>query len=78
MNFSTPMTDSVFITELSKQHMMPLPIYQVALQYYYAAVAQGNFNKDAASVLKAIEKNANIKRGYVIVLYLMAIICKFL
>ena len=43
--------------------MMPLPIYQVALQYYYAAVAQGHFNKDAASVLKAIENNANIKRN---------------
>ena len=63
MNFSTPIKDSTFITELSKKHMMPLPIYQVALQYYYAAVAQGNYNKDAASVLKAIEKNANIKRN---------------
>ena len=62
MNFSTPLKDSTFITDLSKKYMMPLPIYQVALQYYYAAVAQGHTNKDAASVLKAIEKNANIKR----------------
>ena len=62
MNFSTPLKDSAFITDLSKKYMMPLPIYQVALQYYYAAVAQGHTNKDAASVLKAIEKNANIKR----------------
>ena len=63
MNFSTPIKDSAFITDLSKKYMMPLPIYQVALQYYYAAVAQGHFNKDAASVLKAIENNANIKRN---------------
>ena len=62
MNFSTPLKDSAFITDLSKKYMMPLPIYQVALQYYYAAVAQGHANKDAASVLKAIENNANIKR----------------
>ena len=63
MNFSTPIKDSAFITDLSKKFMMPLPIYQVALQYYYAAIAQGHFNKDAASVLKAIENNANIKRN---------------
>ena len=62
MNFSTAIKDSAFITDLSKKYMMPLPIYQVALQYYYAAVAQGHFNKDASSVLKAIENNANIKR----------------
>ena len=63
MNFSTPIKDSAFITDLSKKFMMPLPIYQVALQYYYAAISQGHFNKDAASVLKAIENNANIKRN---------------
>ena len=63
MNFSTPLKDSTFITDLSKKYMMPLPIYQVALQYYYAAIAQGNFSKDAASVLKAIEINANVKRN---------------
>ena len=63
MNFSTPLKDSTFITDLSKKYMMPLPIYQVALQYYYAAIAQGNFSKDASSVLKAIEINANVKRN---------------
>jgi 3-hydroxyisobutyrate dehydrogenase-like beta-hydroxyacid dehydrogenase len=62
MNFSTPIKDSSFITSLSKKHMVPLPIYQVALQYYYAAVAQGHFDKDAASVLKVLERNANLKR----------------
>ena len=62
MNFSTPIKDSSFITSLSKKHMVPLPIYQVALQYYYAAVAQGHFDKDAASVLKVLERNANVKR----------------
>ena len=63
MNFSTPLKDSTFITDLSKKYMMPLPIYQVALQYNYAAIAQGNFSKDASSVLKAIEINANVKRN---------------
>jgi|TARA_B110000971_G_scaffold1819_1_gene2058 putative dehydrogenase len=62
MNFSTPIKDSTFITDLSKKYMVPLPIYQVALQYYYAAVAQGHFDKDAASILKVLEKNANISR----------------
>jgi len=62
MNFSTSIKDSSFITDLSKKYMVPLPIYQVALQYYYAAVAQGYFDKDAASVLKVLEKNANVQR----------------
>ena len=62
MNFSTSIKDSSFITDLSRKHMVPLPIYQVALQYYYAAVAQGYFDKDAASVLKVLEKNANVQR----------------
>jgi 3-hydroxyisobutyrate dehydrogenase-like beta-hydroxyacid dehydrogenase len=62
MNFSTSIKDSSFITDLSKKYMVPLPIYQVALQYYYAAVAQGYYDKDAASVLKVLEKNANVQR----------------
>ena len=62
MNFSTPMKDSKFITELSRSNLVALPIYQVALQYYYSAVANGLGDKDASSVIKIIEKNANLSR----------------
>jgi 3-hydroxyisobutyrate dehydrogenase-like beta-hydroxyacid dehydrogenase len=62
MNFSTPMKDSKFITELSRENLVALPIYQVALQYYYSAVASGLGKKDASSVIKIIERNANFSR----------------
>ena len=62
MNFSTPMKDSKFITELSRENLVALPIYQVALQYYYSAVANGLGKKDASSVIKIIERNANFSR----------------
>ena len=62
MNFSTPMKDSKFITELSRKNLVALPIYQVALQYYYSAVANGLGDKDASSVIKIIEQNANLSR----------------
>ena len=62
MNFSTPMKDSKFITELSRENLVALPIYQVALQYYYSAVANGFGKKDASSVIKIIERNANFSR----------------
>ena len=62
MNFSTPMKDSKFITELSRENLVALPIYQVALQYYYSAVANGLGDKDASSVIKIIEQNANLSR----------------
>ena len=62
MNFSTPMKDSKFITELSRANLVALPIYQVALQYYYSAVANGLGDKDASSVIKIIEKNTNLSR----------------
>ena len=62
MNFSTPMKDSKFITELSRSNLVALPIYQVALQYYYSAVANGLGDKDASSIIKIIEKNTNLSR----------------
>ena len=62
MNFSTPMKDSKFITELSREKLVALPIYQVALQYYYSAVANGLGDKDASSVIKIVEQNANLSR----------------
>jgi len=62
MNFSTPMKDSKFITELSRENLVALPIYQVSLQYYYSAVANGLGKKDASSIIKIIEQNANLSR----------------
>ena len=62
MNFSTPMKDSKFITELSRANLVALPIYQVALQYYYSAVANGLGDKEASSIIKIIEKNTNLSR----------------
>ena len=60
MNFSTSMKDSKFITELSRDNLVALPIYQVALQYYYSAVANGLGDKDASSVIIIVEQNANL------------------
>ena len=62
MNFSTPIKDSEFITKLAKDHFVPLPIYQVALQYYLAAMAQGYEDQDAAAICAVLEKNINLKR----------------
>ena len=62
MNFSAPIKDSEFITKLAKDNYVPLPIYQVALQYYLAAMAQGYQDLDAAAVCAVIEKNTNLKR----------------
>ncbi len=62
MNFSTPIKDSEFITKLAKDNFVPLPIYQVALQYYLSAIAQGYQDLDAAAVCAVLEKNANLNR----------------
>ena len=56
------MKDSKFITELPRENLVALPIYQVALQYYYSAVANGLGDKDASSVIKIVEQNANLSR----------------
>jgi len=62
MNFSIPLKDSKLITSHAAEHLVPLPIYQAALQPYYAAVAQGHHDEDASSVLAALEKAANFTR----------------
>ena len=62
MNFSTPIKDSDFITKLAKDHFVPLPLYQVALQYYLAAMAQGYEDLDAAAICAVVEKNTNLNR----------------
>ena len=62
MNFSVPIKDSRFISDHAHQMRVPTPIYHVALQSYYAAVAQGHFNEDAAAVCAAMERAANFER----------------
>ena len=61
-NFSIPIKDSRFISQHAHDLSVPTPIYHVALQSYYSAVAQGHFDKDAAAVVKAMERAANVER----------------
>ena len=62
MNFSTPIKDSRFISDHAHKMQVPTPIYHVALQSYYAAIAQGHFDEDAAAVCAAMERAADIER----------------
>ena len=62
MNFSVPIKDSRFISDHAHKMQVPTPIYHVALQSYYAAIAQGHFDEDAAAVCAAMERAANIER----------------
>ena len=61
-NFSIPIKDSRFISQHAHELRVPTPIYHVALQSYYAAVAQGHHDEDAAAVIKAMERAANVER----------------
>ena len=62
MNFSVPLKDSRLIGAHAAEHLCPIPIYQAALQPYYAAVAQGHHDEDAAAVCAAMELAANHTR----------------
>ncbi|NQV54975.1 MAG: NAD(P)-dependent oxidoreductase [Rhodospirillales bacterium] len=62
MNFSVPLKDARFISDHAANLCVPIPIYQAALQPYYAAVAQGHMDEDAAAVCAAMERAANIER----------------
>jgi L-threonate 2-dehydrogenase len=62
MNFSVPIKDSRFISDHAHKMQVPTPIYHVALQSYYAAIAQGHFDEDAAAVCAAMERAANFER----------------
>ena len=62
MNFSIPLKDSRLITEHAAQHLCPTPVYQAALQPYYAAVAQGHGSEDQSAVCAALERAANCER----------------
>ena len=59
MNFSTPLKDSRLISAHAAELLCPIPIYQAALQPYYAAVAQGHRDEDASAVCAAMELAAN-------------------
>jgi putative dehydrogenase len=59
MNFSISLKDARIITAHAADLACPIPIYQAALQPYYAAVAQGHHEEDAAAVCAAMELAAN-------------------
>ncbi len=62
MNFSIPLKDSRLISEHAAQNLCPIPVYQAALQPYYAAVAQGHGSEDQSAVCAALERAANCER----------------
>ncbi len=62
MNFSIPLKDARIISEHAASLHCPTPVYQAALQPYYAAVAQGHHDEDASAVCKALERAANVDR----------------
>jgi len=62
MNLSIPLKDAKIISEHAASLYCPIPLYQVALQNYYAAAAQGLVEKDAAVVCQVLERAANHQR----------------
>lgn len=62
MNLSVPLKDARIISEHAANLHCPIPIYQIALQNYYAAAAQGHADKDAAAVCGVMERAANVAR----------------
>ena len=62
MNFSVPLKDAGIIAAHAAELLCPIPVYQAALQPYYAAVAQGHRDEDASAVCAALELAANCVR----------------
>jgi putative dehydrogenase len=62
MNFSVPLKDARIISDHAAGVHCPIPLYQTALQFYYAAVAQGLGHMDASAVCSVMEQGANVKR----------------
>lgn len=62
MNFSVPLKDSRIIAEHAATVGAPIPLYQVAVQFYHAAAAQGLADLDAAAVCRVMERLANCER----------------
>lgn len=63
MNFSIPLKDSRIISEHAARMGAPIPLYQLSLQYYHAANAQGLGHLDAAAVCRVMERMANCERA---------------
>jgi putative dehydrogenase len=64
MNFSIPLKDSWLITEHARAHNVPIPIYQTALQPYFAAVSHGLAHLDQSAVCRVLEMAANCERPH--------------
>jgi len=62
MNMSVPLKDSAIISQHANQLRCPLPLYQTALQQYFAAAARGLDDMDASVVCKVMEHNAGVER----------------
>lgn len=62
MNFSIPLKDSKLITEHARNCDVPIPIYQTALQPYFAAIAHGLHDLDQSAVCRVMELAANYTR----------------
>lgn len=63
MNMSIPLKDSAIISHHAASLRCPLPLYQVALQQYFSAAAQGLDHMDASVVCKVMEENAGAERS---------------
>lgn len=63
MNVSVPLKDSTIISQHANQLRCPLPLYQAALQFYFAAASQGLDDSDASVVCKVMEHNAGAERN---------------
>lgn len=62
MNMSVPLKDARIISDHAASLNCPIPLYQMALQSYYAAAAQGLADQDAAVVCQVLERAANHHR----------------
>jgi L-threonate 2-dehydrogenase len=62
MNFSIPLKDAPIIAQHAASVGAPISLYQVAVQYYHAANAQGLGHLDAAAVCRVMERMANCER----------------
>ena len=62
MNFSVPIKDARIISDHAASLNCPTPLYHAALQHYYAAMAQGFGDQDAAAVCRVLESAAGATR----------------
>lgn len=62
MNLSVPLKDARIMPDHAASLHCPIPLYQVSLQSYYSAAAQGLTEKDAAVVCQVLERAANHQR----------------